>query len=271
MLEGDPSGTTTVVAIDQPNEVNDSTPVKYIDKIDYVNNISVFNAVRFIFEIGLKLKVKPLTISTAAITFHRFFKGENQRNHYDFYSIGSSCMFLASKIQSEMHIDIRDVINVTHSTLHRNSGPLSHGEKYLAMQEAISQGELLLMRFMRFNIEAHELPHKYLMTYYNSLRTWIYPQDLKDVPILKAAYSFLHDFHHDASILNYKAHQIAIACLYLALQVYGVHVPYTDEEDGQLWYLVFDPDLSREKLWEMLDNIMNMYNMNPSHQYSVHH
>jgi hypothetical protein len=52
MLEGDPSGSTTVVAIDQPNEVNDSTPVKYIDKIDYVNNISVFNAVRFIFEIG---------------------------------------------------------------------------------------------------------------------------------------------------------------------------------------------------------------------------
>ncbi|XP_026679164.1 cyclin-Q-like [Diaphorina citri] len=98
---------------------------------------------------------------------------------------------------------------------------------------------------MRFNIEAHELPHKYLMTYYNSLRTWIYPQDLKDVPILKAAYSFLHDFHHDASILNYKAHQIAIACLYLALQVYGVHVPYTDEEDGQLWYLV-SVDLARE-------------------------
>uniref|UniRef100_A0A8D8Y6R9 Cyclin-Q n=3 Tax=Cacopsylla melanoneura TaxID=428564 RepID=A0A8D8Y6R9_9HEMI len=253
-------------AVDEQNAIV-QTPVKYISKVDYVSNVNVFNGVRFIFEMGFKLKVKPLTISTAAIIFHRFFKGELQRNHYDYYSIGASCIFLASKVQNEMHIDLRDIVNTAHATLHRNAGPLSMGEKYISMQDAISQGELFLMRFMRFNIEAHELPHKYLMTYYNSLRTWIYPEDLTDVPLLKAAYAFLHDFHHDPSILNYKAHQIAIACLYLALQVYGVQVPHTDEEDGQLWYLVFDPELSREKLWEMLDNIMTMYNVNPTQQY----
>jgi hypothetical protein len=50
---------------------------------------------------------------------------------------------------------------------------------------------------------------------------------------------FLQDFHFDASILDYSPQHVAVACINLALQCYGVQVPYTDEADGGVaWYSV---------------------------------
>lgn len=61
--------------------------------------------------------------------------------------------------------------------------------------------------------------------------------------------------------MNYKPSHIAIACLSLALQTYGVHVPLTDENDeSATWYHVFTKDLTKEKHWEIIEKIMEIYN-----------
>lgn len=72
-----------------------------------------------------------------------------------------------------------------------------------------------------------------------TLQDWLGADVWSSVPIAKTAASFLQDFHHSSKILNHKATHIAVCCLSLALQTYGVQVPLTDESDDQSqWYTV---------------------------------
>lgn len=72
-----------------------------------------------------------------------------------------------------------------------------------------------------------------------TLQDWLEPSTWTNIPIAKAAASFLQDFHHSPKVLNHKATHIAISCLSLALQTYGVQVPLTDESDESfMWYTV---------------------------------
>ena len=72
-----------------------------------------------------------------------------------------------------------------------------------------------------------------------TLQDWLGSSIWNSVPLAKAAASFLQDFHHSPKILNHKPTHIAIGCLALALQTYGIQVPLSDEaEDSNMWYSV---------------------------------
>ena len=49
-------------------------------------------------------------------------------------------------------LKIRDLVNVVHSTLHREAEPLNCDSEYLNMRDAICQAELLLLRVVGFNV-----------------------------------------------------------------------------------------------------------------------
>lgn len=69
-----------------------------------------------------------------------------------------------------------------------------------------------------------------------------YRKDKLNCKFLNCALFSLQDFHHNPAILNYKPSHIAICCLSLALQTYGVQVPLTDEnDDSTVWYNVSIP------------------------------
>lgn len=56
MIEPDTVLLPEVATNNEPHESPvPSKPAKYIAKVDYVNNVSIFNGVRFIFEIGKEL------------------------------------------------------------------------------------------------------------------------------------------------------------------------------------------------------------------------
>lgn len=57
-----------------------STPIDY-RQLDFQEG---FTPARFIFECGMKLKGQPLTLATAAVLMHRFFK-EVDASNYDCY------------------------------------------------------------------------------------------------------------------------------------------------------------------------------------------
>lgn len=48
-----------------------------------------FTPARFVFECGIKLNAQPLTLATAAVLMHRFFK-EVDQNNYDCF-VSSFC------------------------------------------------------------------------------------------------------------------------------------------------------------------------------------
>nr|CAD7439569.1 unnamed protein product [Timema bartmani] len=243
---------------------------RQIPAFDYTQKENNFIAARFIFECGIKLDAQPLTIATAAILFHRFFK-EADVGGYDVYLIASTTLYLAGKVKDDP-LKIRDVINVTHNTLHRGSAPLELGDEYWNMRDAIVQAELLIMRMLKFEVTITH-PHKvnvycvssfklqYMFHYLKSLESWFSKEEWSRVPLTKTSFAFLQlshhsklnlfytdfdsqlhdfvvkDFHFEPSILDYTPQHIAVACINLALQCYGMQVPYTDEAEI-LWYSV---------------------------------
>lgn len=68
-----------------------------------------------------------------------------------FQLIASTCLFMSSKLKDDP-LKLRDVINVSHSTLYRASSPLELSDHYWAMRDAIVQAELLIMRMIRFQL-----------------------------------------------------------------------------------------------------------------------
>lgn len=65
-------------------------------------------------------------------------------------------------------LKIRDVINVTHNTLHRGSAPLELGDEYWNMRDAIVQAELLIMRMLKFEVtivHPHKVSNKVMLSY----------------------------------------------------------------------------------------------------------
>lgn len=145
-----------------------------------------FTPACFIFECGKKLNGQPLTLATAAVIMHRFFKEVDYTGYDLFVSfsggnwkpwlsdflqlIASSSLYLAGKVKDDP-LKIRDIINVSHNTLHRGSSPLEIGDEYWNMRDAIVQAELLIMRVLKFEVGTVH-PHKYMLHYLKSMEGW---------------------------------------------------------------------------------------------------
>ncbi|XP_045452578.1 cyclin-Q [Melitaea cinxia] len=228
---------------------------------DYRNAPSHSLATNFIFECGIKLGLQPATVATAAIFYHKFFK-EADKNDYDCYVICTACLCAAGKSRDEP-VRLRDAVNVAHNSINRGAGPLELGEEYWSWRGAVAQAELLVLRLLGFNLDAPS-SHRYLLHYLRSLQEWFPPAQWRSAPIARTAMAFLQDFHHSPAILEYRAPHVAVACLTLALHVLGVSVPLASTlDDDAAWYSVFTKDLQKEKNWEIMEKIMQVYSREP--------
>ena len=97
-----------------------------------------------------KLDAKATTGATALALFHRYNQGSPDPS-YDPYLIACSCIYLSGKADND-HLKLRDVINVTQTTLKKNNEPLDLNDEYYAIREAIVQAELLLLRMINFKV-----------------------------------------------------------------------------------------------------------------------
>jgi len=222
--------------------------------IDYMRSDKPFVVIHFILECGKKLEANSLTICTAASLFHKFFSVASL-THYDPYLIAGTCLYLAGKTEDN-HLKLRDVINVVHSSLHKTLEPLPLGDQYWNMRDAIVQAELLVLRMCQFGVKFNH-PHKYLLHYLKSLRDWMSEEVWAKYPIARTSWSMLHDLYHDPLVLTSDPSLTAIACIQLALETFGVQVPFVGSDS---WYRVMDEKISKDKMWEVMTRIMEVYN-----------
>lgn len=251
---------------DDEDDLKDQTNNSVVEKIrsrrvDYKEKDNIFYTARFLFECGYKLRCSPETIAAAAALFHRFFK-ECDSTSYDKYLIASTTLYIVGKAYDEKY-KIRDVINVSYNTLNRSSSPLDLSDDYWLRRDAIVQAELLIMRMLCFNV-TYDNPHKYLLHYFSTLKTWLPHSVWETVPLIQASYGFLQDYHHDASVISHKPQYIAIACIHLAFLCYGVDLPNYSETENRTWYHAFCPELDDEKLSVIIDSIIDVYGTEPS-------
>lgn len=122
-----------------------------------------------------------------------------------------------------------------------------------------------------------------MLHYMLSLKEWFGPNVWNSMPVAKTAASFLHDFHASPYILDYSPSDIAICCLLLTFQIYGIQVPLTDDfDENGVWYRVrwasagfhlfinvwcltelyqvFSKSLTKEMAWQIIEKIMDVYN-----------
>lgn len=57
--------------------------------------------------------------------------------------------------------------------------------------------------------------------------------------------------------MNYEPSHVAIACVTLTFQIYGLKIPGMEDADN--WYKAFCPDVTIELLWEIIDHILRVY------------
>ena len=233
--------------------------------------------------LGTKLKANVVVSALAAQIYHRFYEAASEIN-YDpfviinfltlfscliyndfvvtqFQLVAATSLYIASKQQDEP-IKIRDLINVVHRTLNRDSEVLDLNEEYWSYRDSIVQAELLAMRMISFKstrpdthlvAEKHSMffffsadnNHKfipfhiqYLLNYLKTLESWIPPSVWEKVPLTKFCWTVLNDFHHCKAIIHYEPQLLALSVIFFGLQVYGVTVPCTTEHDQFTWHEV---------------------------------
>lgn len=194
-----------------------------------------FRVIRYVYECGLKLRMKTPALSSACVLYHRFFR-ENKLDDFDPYLIASTCIYVASKSEEDSKdISLRDVVNVSYRTLHRDKPPLEMGEKYWALRDTITNCELFLLRSLQFKSVVYH-PHKFLLHYLKYIQDWFDPFTWESIPLTRTCWGLLRDSYHTPIALRHKPQHIAIAVLYFALQCHGVEVPYNREAGFQRGY-----------------------------------
>ena len=122
--------------------------------------------------------------------------------------------------------------------------------------------ELLLLRILRFQTN-FDHPHKYLLHYLKSLRDWISADVWNKYPIARTSWSLIQDAYHDSNlVLNTDHELLSISCIQLALQTYGIKVPFMSDtsDDEKAWYKVFSSNATKDKLWFVMKQLMDLYN-----------
>ncbi|KAM4843916.1 cyclin-Q-like [Thomomys bottae] len=216
-----------------------------------------FRMTRFIMEAGVKLAMRSIPIATACTIYHKFFH-EISLEAYDPYLVAMSSIYLAGKVE-EQHLRIRDIINVSNSYFHPGSEPLELDSRFWELRDSVVQCELLVLRALRFQV-SFQHPHKYLLHYLMALKHWLNRYSWHRTPVAIVAWALLRDSYHGGLCLRFQPQHLAVAVLYLALQVYGVEVP-AEEEAEKPWWQVFSEDITKPIIDNIVSDLIQIYAM----------
>jgi len=107
-------------------------------------------------------------------------------------------------------------------------------------------------------------PHKFLVHYLVSLRDWMSRDVWTKYPLARTAWSLLQDLYHDPRVLESDPSVTALACIQLSLETYGIQIPFVasseSTEEDRVWYKIMNEKCTKEKLWEVMTRIMEVYN-----------
>jgi len=229
-----------------------------------------------------KLSISSATTATACVFLHRFCRecskqsGGSRRSsvgfppEYDPPLIVATCIYLAGKAAEE-HVKIRDILNVTHRSIHPDQPPLEVGEKYWQYREAIVRCELFIIRVLGFNLRA-TLPHTYLTYHLRSLTNWIFADadrrkdsedtleaDSRLAALTNTCWSILMDcFHSPLISLDVDPCHLSLCVIYMGLECFGIEVPLNQTE-GTPWYTALSDDLTIDDIHDTVAEIIGLY------------
>jgi cyclin-Q len=214
------------------------------------------NWLEVLIKCGIKLEVNSETLCSACYYMHKF-RRDFDANQYDMLVMCATALYLAAKVE-ENHLKIRDVINTFHSTIHKTEEPLECDNRYWTIRDSIVKCELLLLRMLRFRVSVL-LPHRYLTCYLKTLCDWIADDNISN-KLSVTCVAVLNDYYcMDERAITHMPNHIAIAVIKLSLQLIDYDIPYNDEAILS-WNEAFDDSLTKDKMDQIVDQIISIYN-----------
>lgn len=197
--------------------------------------------VNFIVQVGIMLKLPQITLSTAAVYFHRImmrasFKGScNGIGKQHHFRLGATALFLATKVEESCR-KMKQLIVAFCRVAQKNPNLLvdEQSKDWWRWRDCILHNEDVLLETLCFDLTV-ESPHRQL---FDMLKFYGVEHNKK---VRNAAWAFATDSNNTPLCLMVSSRTIAVASLYAALKF--CHDTIHDDSDGRPWWAAQDVTL----------------------------
>ncbi|CAM0874540.1 unnamed protein product [Alopecurus aequalis] len=210
----------------------------------------------YLQELGVRLKVPPVTIATAVVFCHRFFLRQSHARN-DRMTIATVCMFLAGKVE-ETPRPLKDVILISYEIIHKKDpaaiAQIKQKEVYEKQKELLLIGERVVLVTLDFDLNVHH-PYKPLVQAIEKFNK------VAQKALAQAAWSFVNDGLRTSLCLQFKPQHIAAGAIYLATKFLKVKLPADGEN---FWLQQFD--VTPRQLEEVSNQMLELYGPPPGQE-----
>lgn len=205
----------------------------------------------FLQSSGQNLRLPQLTIATAIVFFHRFY-ARMSYEHYDRFTVATTCLFLASKVE-ETPKKLKDVVIETFKVHHNaEKAPEVDSKEFFELKEKILVCERILLQALGFDLSV-EHAYRPLLAYVKSIKG---TRDLAQV-----AWNFINDSLRTTISLQYAPRHLAAAAAQLARRYLSTHtkkdLQFPDHAPGSKWFVSFQT--TEETIADITNQILAMY------------
>lgn len=192
------------------------------------------SAINFIVQVGIMLKLPQLTLSTAAVFFHRFmmrasFKKERNgipKLHH--FQAAATALFLATKVEESCR-KMKELVLAFCRVAQKNPNLIidEQSKDWWRWRDCILHNEDVVLETLCFDLTV-ESPHRQL---FDMLKFFGVEHNKK---LRNAAWSFVTDITNTPLCLLVSSRAIAVASLYAALRHCGETIQ--DDSKGNPWW-----------------------------------
>jgi len=208
-------------------------------------------------KMGILLRLPQVAVSTAQVSFHRFYAKRSMRK-FDvrYYALGA--LFLATKVE-ECQRKMRDVLAVFMHLEQKRKGlapqPIDiYSNRYTAYKDYLIKAEREILKELGFILYT-EHPHKLILNYVKLLTA--------DDPTLKKlsqyAWNFINDSQRTDVCTNFAPEVICCAALWMGARVLQIKLP---SNGSPPWWELFDA--RKEEMDAVCAQVAALYSRGPA-------
>ncbi|CAK9303643.1 unnamed protein product [Gordionus sp. m RMFG-2023] len=204
-------------------------------------------------DMGQKLSVNQLCISTAIVYMHRFYM-LHSFTLFSRHCIAACSLFLAAKVEEQFR-KVDHVVKVLYACQFKEkTQPIDvNCDLYQNLATELITNESIMLQTLGFDITIDH-PHSHVVKCCQLIRA---PKDLAQVSYIMATNSL----HLTLLCLQYKPSVVACVCIYIACKWSNWEIPRSTE--GKEWFWYIDKDVTLLIIQTAMEEFMNIYAKSP--------
>ena len=190
-------------------------------------------------KMGILLRLQRVCVSTAQVSFHRFYAKRSMRK-FDVRHIALGALFLATKVE-ECPRKMRDVLAVFMHLEQKRKGltpqPVDiYTNRYASYKERLIKAEREILKELGFILYT-EHPHKFILNYCHLLTS----DEATQKKLGQYAWSFINDSQRTDVCMHYEPETICCAALWMGARVLQIKLPSPSAVgSAPPWWELFD-------------------------------